>query len=131
MKWYVYLSLTLTALLLSVAAFAQIEVPEVNEWAKISEIIFNWKSLSPALKGSGIALVVTQLIKQAKDFESKRLVLAIVACFYAAFQATMDGSVDLGKALTVVIVSYGGAQLIYEGLKPFLKKIKFLSFLKL
>lgn len=113
-------------------SFAQVlpPVPEVDLFEKIADLILNWKSMGTIAKGSVIVMVLTQIVKQVKDFKYKNVLVALLAIAYGVFEA-MTGDVSVKSAIVTVMFSGGGAVFLYNALKPFLKSIPFLDFLNL
>lgn len=108
------------------------QIPEADLFAKLAELILNWGALSSMMKGSLIVIILTQVVKQLSDeFKYKNLLVAIFSVLYGVFQLLAgDVSSTLGAVVSVLFTS-GGALLLYNALKPFLKNVKFLSFLDL
>lgn len=105
--------------------------PEVDIFEQIATLATNWKMLTPVLKGSAIVVILTQIVKQYfKDFKYNKILVAVLSCVYGVFSLLVDGS-SVGASIAMVLISYGGAPILYDALKPFLKKYKFFDFLKL
>lgn len=119
-------------LLVTTMAFATglAPVPEVDLFAKLSELLMSWSSLGSLSKGVLIILILTQIIKQMTDFEYKRLLVVILSVIYGVFQL-MIGDTSFGSAVVITLISGGGAVALYVVCKPFLKSFSFLDFLKL
>lgn len=108
-----------------------IALPEVDVFEKIASLMANWSNLTPILKGSAIVVIVAQIIKQyVKGFKYKKILIAILSCLYGVFSLLVDGT-SVGASIAIVLISYGGAPMLYDALKPFLKKYKFFDFLDL
>lgn len=108
-----------------------VTIPEVDLFEKISELILNWGALSSIAKGSLVIMILAQAIKQyAKEFKYKKLLVAVLSIAYGVFSLLVDGT-SVGASIAMVLISYGGAPMLYDALKPILKKIKFFDFLEL
>jgi len=105
-------------------------VPEVNIFEEIARIVMNWGSMSDLAKGSVLVLVLTQAVKQVKDFQYKNALVAVFSVLYAIIQMMISGS-SLMAAATTALFTMGGAVLIYNAIKPLLAKIPALSFLNI
>ena len=130
MKKFRIIFAALAAIFFTATAFAQIVVPEINVWEQISQLALNWGSMTTLAKGTLFVLIATQLVKQATDFEYKRVLVALLSIAYGVFQK-LTGDMSLSAAVMSVLISMGGAMMLYEALKPFLREIPFFSFLKL
>jgi hypothetical protein len=127
---FIMLGVLLTHILLNTAMAAGIIVPEVNPFETLAELISNWGSMSGLAKGMVFVLVTVQIVKQASDFQHKRLVVLLASIMYGIGQLVMAGQ-SVSASIIAVLVSGGGAMALYEFIKPALKKYKFFSFLEL
>ena len=105
-------------------------VPEINPLEKLGELITNWSAMSDLSKGVLFVAIVVQVLKQAVDFQYKRLAVVVLSLLYGVGQLVLGGESALAATVSVLI-SGGGAMLLYEALKPILKKFAIFSKLKL
>lgn len=131
-KMILFFTTILTMMILSTVAFATeiAQVPEVEIFSKLAELILNWGAMGSLAKGMIIVTIAVQAIKQISDFKYKNLLVSILSVAYGIFQV-MVNDVSFGSAFVTVLVSGGGAIVIYNAAKPFLKSIPFLKFLNL
>lgn len=95
--------------------------------ATISDLIKNWKKMSPVAIGAAIILILVQLLKHNifgqffHNIEFKRSLITVLGVLYGVVYLVSVGT-DWITALVVGLLSSGGAVAIYEAIKPFLKK---------
>jgi len=101
------------------------EVPQVDPFAALMDLITQWSALSPVLIGSSIITILVQLSKQFIKGDNpafkKGLILGL-GILYAIFQS-VSGGLGWLPSLGLVLLTSGGAVAIYEWIvKPLLPK---------
>jgi hypothetical protein len=109
------------------AAFAvEASVPEINPLTALGELVLNYNSLSSMAKGILFVNILVQVVKQASDFQHKRLLVVLFSVVYGVLEYMSAGG-NFVSAFVAVLISGGGAMALYESAKPLLKNISFLK----
>lgn len=93
----------------------------------ISELIKNWKSMSPVAIGAAIILILVQLLKSSffgqffNNLVVKRAFITVLGVAYGVVYLISAGT-DVVTALVVGLLASGGAVAIYEAIKPLISK---------
>ena len=132
MKLFMSMIAVLLVMIMPILGYAQglAPLPEIDLFAKLAELLMSWGSLGSLAKGSIVILILVQIAKQMTDFKYKRLLVALFSVAYGVMQM-MISEVSLSSAMIAVLISGGGAMVIYSAAQPFLKSIPFFDFLKL
>lgn len=111
---------------MSTALAVEGSVPEINPLLALGELILNYNGLSSMAKGILFVNILVQVVKQASDFEHKRLLVVLFSVVYGVLEYMSAGG-SFVSAFVAILVSGGGAMALYEVAKPLLKNISFLK----
>jgi hypothetical protein len=120
----IYFGISMLVLFVSLIVFAEaLEVPEGDPLASALALWTQWKTATPIAIGS---LIITFVVQALKEFLPSsgvtRVVVVLGGVGYTILQKIMTG-MGWAEALVMVLLTMGGAVLIYEMvIKPLFPK---------
>jgi hypothetical protein len=121
-------ALVLLASVVATNAYAQVP-PEGDAVQSFLALIANWKVLGPVGIGSGIIVVLLQVLKSPtmgswfKNVEYKRIVITVFGQIYGVLFLIQSGQ-SVINSIVVGLFASGGAVAIWEAVKPLVEKKK-------